>query len=122
MRFLTVIGVLMAGAAEEAEVRVFFSPDSPDASRIFAEIRKLGVQSRPVFLSERYFGSREPAEAFVATLQASGEVRVVDEEGLREAERLGIRELPAVAVRRGKRTHVASGTGIDLKELFRCSK
>ncbi len=47
---------------------------------------------------------------------------MVDEEGLREAERLGIRELPAVALRRGKRTHVAVGNGIDVKELLRCSK
>jgi len=122
MRFLIVIGVLMAGPAEEAEVRVFFSPDSPDASRIFAEFRRLGFHPRAVLLTERYFGSREPAEGFVATLQASGEARVVDEEGLREAERLGIRELPAVAVRRGKRTHVASGTGVEVKELLRCSK
>ena len=117
---LAALGVM--GASDEPEARVFFSPDSPDASRLFANLKSLGIRARPVLLTERYFGSREPGEAWIATLEASGEVRVVDEEGLREAERLGIRELPAVAVRRGSRTHVASGAGIDVKELLSCSK
>jgi len=117
---LAALGV--TGAADEPEAWVYFSPDSPDASRLFANLKSLGIRTRPVLLTERYFGSREPGEAWVATLEASGEVRVVDEEGLREAERLGIRELPAVALRRGKRTHLASGTGIDVKELLSCSK
>lgn len=122
MRVAVVAGILMAGAQEEPRAWVFFSPDSPDASRIFAEFRELGIRPRAVFLTERYLGSREPGEAFLATLQASGEVRVVDEEGLKEARRLGIRELPAAAVRRGQRTHVASGDRLDVKELLRCSR
>lgn len=115
-------GALLLGASEEPEVRIFFSPDSPDASRLFAEARALGVTPRPVLLVERFVGAREPGAAFVATLQACGEVRVVDPEGLHEAERLKIRELPAVAVRRGRRTHVACGAGVDVKEMLRCSR
>jgi len=122
MRLAFLFGLMAMGASEEPEAWVFFSPDSPDSSGIFRDLKALGVKTRAVLLTARYFGSREPAEPFLATLQAAGEVRVVDEEGLREAERLGIRELPAVAVRRGKRTHVASGTGVDVKELLRCSK
>jgi len=46
----------------------------------------------------------------------------VDEEGLQKAKQLGIRRLPAVAVVRGGRAHVATGTDADVKELLRCSK
>lgn len=115
------LGLLLLGSSGEPEAWIFFSPDSPDASPLFAQAARLGLKARPVLLTERYFGAREPAEAFVATLQASGEVRVVDDEGLREAERAGVRDLPAVLIRRGKRLHRASGTRIDLQELLRCS-
>src|SRR5437762_11409510 len=117
MKIAVVVGMLMAGAAEGPEAWVFFSPDSPDATPLFAGLKALGMNGRPVLLVERYFGSREPAEPFLATLQVSGEVRVVDEDGLKEAERLKIRELPAVAIRHGGRTHVACGTRVDVKEL-----
>ena len=110
-----------AGRAEdEAVVWIFFSPDSPDASGLFGQARGMAV--RPVLLVERYTGDREPSEAFVATLGASGEIRVVDEEGLREARRWGIRDLPAVAVVRGPSAHVASGNRVDLRDLLRCSR
>ena len=122
MRGALLLGMLMAGAVDEPAAWVFFSPDSPDASRLFRDLKALGVTGRPVLLVERYTGTREPAEPFLATLRDSGEVRVVDAEGLKEAERLGIRELPAVAVRRGKRTHVACGTRVDVKELLECSR
>jgi hypothetical protein len=119
---LILLALLSIGASEEPEVSIFFSPDSPDASSLFRDLKALRIKTRAVLLTERYLGTREPAEPFLATLQASGEVRVVDEEGLKEADRLKIRELPAVAVRRGKRTHVACGTRVDLKELLRCSR
>ena len=122
MRYALLLGMLMMGAGDEPQAWVFFSPDSPDASRLFSELRAAGLRVRPVLLTERYFGAREPGEAFLATLKASGETRVVDEEGLKEAERLRIRELPAAAVRRGTRTHVASGTALDVRELLQCSK
>ncbi len=112
--------VLALGPVEEPEAWVFFSPDSPDASRIFLELR--GIRVRPVLLVERYFGEREPSAEFLATVRAAGEILVVDEEGLREAERLEIRRLPAVAVRRGGRTHMASGNRVDVKELLRCAR
>lgn len=112
---------LVAGPAEEPVAWVFFSPDSPDASGIFAELRGLPV--RPVLLVERYFGGREPSEAFLATVRAAGaEIRVADKEGLSEAERLGITDLPAVAVKAGGRVHVASGSRLDMKEILRCAK
>lgn len=106
---------------EDPVVWIFFSPDSPDASALFAQAR--GMNVRPVLLVERYFGRREPPPSLIATVQAAGrDIRVVDEEGLAEAERLSIRELPAVAVTRGGQTHVASGTRVNLKELLQCSK
>lgn len=119
----TVLAMLMAAMAvsdSEEEIWVFFSPDSPDASRIFEQLR--GHAVRPALIVERYFGRAAPAADFLSTLRVAGEVRVVDEEALREAERLGIRELPAVAVRRGGRVHVASGSRVDLKELLQCVK
>ena len=120
MRYLAVLALAMGAPAEETVVWVFFSPDTPDASKIFLDLK--GERVRTVLLVERYFGSREPSVAFQASLQAAGEVRVVDEEGLRMAKQLRIRQLPAVAVLRGARAHVASGTLVNVKELLRCSK
>lgn len=122
---VAIAAVLALGGAErhgreEPEIWVFFSPDSPDASRLLADLR--GMQVRPVLLAERYAGAREPSPAFLETVKAAGEVRVVDEEGLREAVRLNLSELPAVAVRRRGRTHVASGNRIDVREVLRCSR
>ena len=112
--------VVGSSTPEESTVWVFFSPDSPDAARIFAGLK--GERVRTVLLVERYLGDREPAAPFLATIQAAGEVRVVDEEGLQKAKQLGIRRLPAVAVVRGGRAHVSTGTDADVKELLRCSK
>jgi len=117
---LASVMVIGSSAREESTVWVFFSPDSPEAARILADLK--GERVRTVLLTERYFGEREPAPAFLATIQAAGELRVVDEEGLRKAKELGIRRLPAVAVLRGGHAHVASGTQVDLKELLQCSK
>lgn len=115
-----VIAVLMALAEEEPTLWVFFSPDSPDASGVFRQLK--GQRVRAVLLVERYFGEREPSEAFMATLKEAGEVRAFDEEGLAMAKRLGIRRLPAVAVVRGDHVHVATGTRVDVKELLKCSR
>ena len=112
--------VLVASVEERTKVWVFFSPDSPDASAIFKQLE--GYDVRPVLLVEAYLGSSRPKKDFLKTVRVSGEVLVVDEEGLREAERLGITSLPAVAVTYGGRTHVASGTHIDIEELLKCSR
>jgi len=121
MRYVALIAMTLGSTtAEEATVWVFFSPDSPDAARLFEQAK--GERVRTVMLAERYFGEREPAAPFLATVQAAGEVSVVDEEGLKKARELGIRRLPAVAVVRGGRAHVAAGAGVDVKELLRCSK
>src|SRR5258706_11294362 len=102
MKYVVALAMTMgAPAQEEATVWVFFSPDSPDASRILNELQ--GERVRTVLLVERYFGEREPAEAFLATIRSAGEVQVVDEEGLRKAKQLGIQRLPAVPVGRGGR-------------------
>jgi hypothetical protein len=106
--------------AEEPTVWVFFSPDAPDATAIFRQLE--GRRVRAVLLVERYFGEREPSEAFLATVRAAGEVRAYDEEGLRMARRLGIRRVPAVAVVDGDHAHVASGTGVRVQELLKCSR
>ncbi len=108
------------GPDDETTVWVFFSPDSPDASRILADVK--GQRVRTVLLVERYFGDREPASAFLATIQAAGELRVVDDEGLKKARQLGIRQLPAVAVLHDGRAHVAAGSQVDVKGLLSCSK
>ena len=122
MKYVLAMAVAAMGPApaEDPEIWVFFSPDSPDASRIFAGLQ--GLRVRPALLAERYFGSREPAEAFLSTVRAAGEILVVDEEALRMARRLGIRELPAVALLRGDHAHVAVGTRVDLKELLECGR
>ena len=122
MRYVAVLAMAMGSPSmtEEATVWVFFSPDSPDASKLFEQVK--GDRVRTVLLPERYFGAREPAAAFLDTVQAAGEVRVVDEEGLKKARELGVRRLPAVAVVRGGRAHVATGSGVDVRELLRCSK
>ncbi len=120
MKYLAMVALMAGAPAEEETVWVFFSPDSPDASALVAAAA--GRRVRPALLVERYFGTREPAAAFLASVRGAGEVRVVDEEALRMARRLGIRQLPAVAVVRGGRAHVASGTRVDVRELVRCSK
>ncbi|HZE96952.1 MAG TPA: hypothetical protein VE981_07990 [Planctomycetota bacterium] len=115
--------LLVAGLASSQDaptIWIFFSPDSPDASRIFEQVK--GEKVRAVLLVERYFGDREPSEAFLATVQAAGDVRPFDEDGLRMARKLGIRRLPAVAVVRGDRVHVATGTKVDVKELMKCAR
>jgi hypothetical protein len=116
-----VLLAVAAGGDVEPEAWVFFSPDSPDASGIFRKLE--GRRVRAVLLVERLSGGlREPSAAFAATLAAAGEVRVVDEEGLRLAALLGVRELPAVAVRRGGRFHLAAGTEAPVAELLGCTR
>ena len=119
MRSLLAV-VLAIGPVEEPVVWIFFSPDAPDASGLFEQAK--GLRTRPVFVTERYFGAREPSAGFLSTLRVSGEVAVVDEEGLREAKRLRLRELPAVAVTRGRTTHVAYGSRVSIEELLRCAR
>lgn len=116
-----VAAALGTGPAGEPEIWVFFSPDSPDASGIFRALKdRAGV--RPVLLVERYFGAGEPRETFLSAVAAAGrEIRIVDEEGLREAERLGISELPAVAVKAGGRVHLSLGSRLEVKEVLRCA-
>lgn len=120
MRFMAVVALTMGVPSEECTVWVFVSPDSPEAAGIYGALK--GERVRTVLLVERYFGEREPAGAFLETVKAAGEMRVVDDEGLRKARELGVRRLPAVAVVRGGRAHVASGTRVDVKELLRCSR
>ncbi len=119
MRWM-VLALAVIGPAEEPEAWVFFSPASPDAAAL---IRSFGdVPLRPVLLVEDYASGAEPSAAFAATLAASGPVRAADVDGLALAARLGIRELPAAAVRRGGRWHVAAGADLNGKELLRCSR
>jgi hypothetical protein len=113
------IWILALAAPEEPEAVVFFSPASPDATAL---IRSFDVPVRAVLLVENYATGLEPSEAFLATLRAAGPVAAADVEGLALARRLGIRELPAAAVRRGSRWHVAAGASVDGKELSRCSR
>lgn len=120
MKYVAMLALTVGLPAEESIVWVFLSPDSPDASKVLESLK--GERVRAVLLVERYFGEREPAAPFLATVRASGELRVVDEEGLRMAKRLGVRRLPAVAVVRGDRAHLASGTQVDAQELLRCSR
>lgn len=120
MRYAALLALAVGAPAEDPVVWVFLSPDAPEASALLRGLQ--GERVRTVLLVERYFGTREPSEAFLANVQAAGELRVVDEEGLQMAKRLKIRQLPALAVVRGRRAHVASGTRADLKELMRCSK
>jgi len=101
-------------------VWVFLTPDAPDPTPIYRQLR--GRRVRSVLLVERYFGEREPSEAFLAAVQAAGELRPYDEEGLEMARRLRIRSVPAVAVVTGGHAHVATGTRVNVEELLRCSR
>src|SRR5690349_24578769 len=97
MKYVMAVVMVMGSSSTEAPtVWVSSSPDSPDAAPIFAQLK--GERVRTVLLVERYFGDHEPAAPFLASIQAAGEVRVVDEEGLEKAKQLGIRRLPAAAV------------------------
>jgi hypothetical protein len=120
MKVLVMAVMTMGMPVDEATVWVFLSPDAPEGARILEAVK--GERVRTVLLVERYFGEREPAAAFLETVKAAGELQVVDAEGLRKAKELGIRRLPAVAVVRGGRAHVASGNRVDVKELMRCSR
>ena len=121
MRWLLALAVRGGGGENEPDAWVFFSADCPDASRLFRALE--GRRVRAVFLPERLSGpAREPSEDFLAALAVSGELRVVNEEGLALAARLGIRELPAVAVRRDGHVHVASGADAPVKELLACTR
>jgi hypothetical protein len=118
MKWIWVLA-LAAPAPDEPEAVVFFSPTSPDASEL---IRSFGIPVKAVLLVESYATGLEPSEAFLATVRAAGPVAAADVDGLALARRLGIRELPAAALRRGSRWHVAAGTAVDGKELLRCSR
>ncbi|HEX7897731.1 MAG TPA: hypothetical protein VF950_08210 [Planctomycetota bacterium] len=120
MKWTLMLALAVGAGDEETEVWVFFSPASPDASGL---LRSFGdVPVRPALLVENYATGLEPTEAFLATIGAAGTARAADDEAAALAERLGIRELPAAAVRRGARWHVAAGTDVDGKELLRCSR
>jgi hypothetical protein len=120
MKWPLVLALAAAPAADPPEAWVFFSPGSPDAARLLKSFGDVPV--RPVLLVESYATGREPSEAFLATIAAAGPVRAADDEGLALAQRLGLRELPAAAVRRGGRWHVAAGADVDGRELLRCSR
>jgi hypothetical protein len=118
---LAMIGTLagiLAVPPSKADAWIFFSPDSPDATRLMRWARDL--DARPVLLSERYLGRRTPSRAFTSTAAAARDLRVWDEEGFALAERLGIRELPALAIRHGGSFHVVAGADADPKELLSC--
>lgn len=116
MRTLLLAALAAAPAGGDEEAWVFFSPDSPDATAL---IRSLdGLRVRPVLLVEDYARGREPSGDFLRTIAAAGPVGAADAEGLALAEKLGIRDLPVAALRRGGRWHLGS----DGKELLRCSR
>jgi hypothetical protein len=111
---------LASPAGADADAWVFFSPDSPGAAALFEGLQ--GVRVRSVLVAERFIGRAAPRPEFLSTLRSAGTVPVIDEEGLALAERLGIRELPAAAVRRNGAWHVASGSSADVKELLSCAR
>ena len=119
-RGLWLLALAAPAAPDDAEAVVFFSPDSPDASAL---LRSFGdVPVRAVLLVEDYATGREPGPAYLATIRAAGSVKAADVDGLALARKLGIRELPAAALRRGGRWHVAAGAGVNGKELMACSR
>jgi hypothetical protein len=122
MRMATVglLAGLASPAGADADAWVFFSPDSPGAAALLEGLK--GVRVRPVLVAERFRGRAAPRPEFLSTIRAAGELRVIDEEGLALAERLGIRDLPAVALRRHGTWHAASGASLDVKELLACGR
>lgn len=120
MRWLAAAALAGLGTPEEPEVWIFVAPGSPDAAPLRRSFGDVPV--RAVLLVEDYATGAEPTAAFAATLAALGPLRAADVDGLARAAELGIRELPAAAVRRGTRWHVAAGADVDGKELLRCSR
>ena len=120
MRWLAAAALAALGPADDVEAWIFVSPKGPDVSALRRSFGDIPV--RAVLLVEDYATGGEPTADFAATLAALGPVRAADVDGLAQAVKLGIRELPAAAVRRGGRWHVAAGADVDGKDLLRCSR
>ncbi len=124
--------------APEPTVWLFFAPADGDLSadvKALGEIlaRQPGVRFRPCLLSSDLGPLATPSGEFAATVGAvrrlqaaisSGldpGLRILDDEGLVAARRLGVEALPAwVHVAASGRAHVAAGRGANLRGLLSC--
>ena len=109
-------------APAEPALYLFFTLDTPDLARVLREARAAAkIRFRPVFLLDRFSkDDLDPPESFLEAVKEAGQdLRVVDEEGLEAARRFGVRSTPC-AVRTGAKTHIATGTRINWKELMSC--
>ena len=122
----------------------FFSTSQKGLEKEVARLRTFvksfpEIAFRPCLLVEDFGAIKKPTTDFAATLRELGKlsgpgfyIPVWDAEGLRFAQTLGIRRVPAYALvtdagRSGfsreettHRAHVAIGRGVNLKELVTC--
>jgi hypothetical protein len=90
-------------------------------------VERIGTEARFVMLVEDFgglekeFGRREVIELLRKIAARGREIGIWDVEGVELAKRLGVREVPAVAVRRAGRWHVAAGARADSREIERCT-
>jgi len=119
-------------------VCLFFAPANGDLTKDVKALGALlekqpGVRFRPCLLATDLDALAKPTSEFAATVGAirslqsvisSGldpGLRILDDEGLVAARRLGVEALPSwVYVGADGRAHVASGRGANLKGLLSC--
>lgn len=121
----TVMGsALLTSPRSESVLYIFFTPTSPNtlgavrtALRLASREERLTVKA--VLLVERFFTSQDPEfrEDFLQSIrelqQWSGPdffLAVYDEDGLKQATRLGLTSTPALVLEKGGVRHVAYGT------------
>jgi len=116
--------------ANTGTLHVFFSSEAVPALRAIEDARQAKVNVRWTLLLEDFAllrgePPREFAEFVNALAKSVGDgfgLALHDPEGLALAERLQIARLPAFALVRNARAHVACGKNVSVKEMIACRK
>ena len=129
---------LTCEGGERAVLFIFITPESdagPRASRAAKafigrhdkEIRLRAVLLAQDFRTLRTLTDRSPLYQTIKELEAGSkpgslDIPLYDEEGLRLAERWGIRSVPAFVLVRAGYAHSTAGAASDLEKLWECLK
>lgn len=137
------IGVMAAtpaapGDAEAGVLYCFLTPESEAAAagakraKEFATKHPGDVRLRPVLLAKdftllRTLTESSPLYRTIKELESGSkpgalDVPLFDEEGLRLAERWGVRSVPAFVLVRGGRAHATAGASANLELLWECAR
>jgi hypothetical protein len=133
-------GGVAPAARKSRELWFFFAPSQKNLRE---EVRAIGaflikhpeLKFRPCLLAGDWDPIRKPSADFAGTIEElrtlggpSFSLPVWDDEGLARARELGVDRLPAVALLDApdkpgaRRAHLAVGRGVNLEELFSCTK